>query len=119
MITGAHSIVYASDAEAARAFFRDVLGLTTVDAGHGWLIFKSPPAELAVHPTGPPDSGRVELYLMCDDLAKTIADLRDKGVEVADQVEEAGWGRVTRVTVPGAGEIGLYEPLHPTAYDLD
>ncbi|BDU08090.1 extradiol dioxygenase [Nocardia cyriacigeorgica] len=119
MITGAHSIIYASDAEAARAFFRDVLGLAHVDAGHGWLIFKSPPAELAVHPTGPGDGGRTEMYLMCDDLAATIADLRAKGVEVADDIEEAGWGRVTRVTVPGAGEIGLYEPLHPTANDLD
>ncbi|MBF6160780.1 VOC family protein [Nocardia cyriacigeorgica] len=118
MITGAHSILYASDAEAARAFFRDVLGLPHVDAGHGWLIFTSPPAELAVHPTGPADGGRTEMYLMCDDLASTIAELRAKGVGVADEVEEAGWGRVTRVTVPGAGEIGLYEPLHPTAYDL-
>ncbi|TLF92273.1 extradiol dioxygenase [Nocardia cyriacigeorgica] len=119
MITGAHSILYASDAEAARAFFRDVLGLAHVDAGHGWLIFKSPPAELAVHSTGPADGGRTEMYLMCDDLASTIAELRAKGVEIADEIEEAGWGRVTRVTVPGAGEIGLYEPLHPTAHDLD
>lgn len=119
MITGAHSILYASDAEAARAFFRDVLGLAHVDAGHGWLIFRSPPAELAVHPTGPADGGRTEMYLMCDDLASTIAELRAKGVEIADEIEEAGWGRVTRVTVPGAGEIGLYEPLHPTTRDLD
>ncbi|WP_332014184.1 VOC family protein [Nocardia cyriacigeorgica] len=78
MITAAHSILYASDAEAARAFFRDVLGLPHVDAGHGWLIFTSPPAELAVHPTGPADGGRTEMYLMCDDLASTIAELRAK-----------------------------------------
>src|SRR5690606_29446778 len=108
-----------SDADAARTFFRDVLGLAHVDTGHGWLIFKSPPAELAVHPAGPADSGRSEMYLMCDDLASTIAELRAEGVEVAEEIEEAGWGRVTRVTVPGAGEIGLYEPLHPTAHDLD
>lgn len=118
MITGAHSIIYATDPEAARAFFRDVLGLSSVDAGGGWLIFKSPPAELAVHPTEPVDSGTVELYLMCDDLEATVADLKAKGVELAGEVTDAGWGLLTTIKVPGAGEVGLYQPRHPTAYDL-
>jgi catechol 2,3-dioxygenase-like lactoylglutathione lyase family enzyme len=118
VITGAHSIIYAADAEAARAFFRDVLGLSHVDARDGWLIFKSPPAELAVHPTEPAGSGTVELYLMCDDLEATVADLRAKGVELVGEVTDAGWGLLTTIKVPGAGEVGLYQPRHPTAYDL-
>ncbi|HEV2781574.1 MAG TPA: VOC family protein [Actinophytocola sp.] len=118
MITGAHSILYATDPDAARAFFRDTLGLSNVDAGDGWLIFKSPPAELAVHPTEPSASGRVELYLMCDDLKATVADLMAKGVEFTDEVSNQGWGVLTTLKVPGAGEIGLYQPRHPTAYDL-
>lgn len=116
MITGAHSIIYATDPEAARAFLRDTLGLSNVDAGHGWLIFKSPPAEVAVHPADPA-SGTVELYLMCDNLDATMSDLRAKGVQLGE-VTEARWGLLTTVRVPGAGEIGLYEPRHPVAYDL-
>ena len=116
MITGAHTIMYATDADAARAFLRDVLGLSNVDAGGGWLIFRSPPAELAVHPAA--EAGRHELYLMCDDLEATMADLSGKGVEFTGGVTDAGWGLLTTLRVPGAGEIGLYEPRHPTAYDL-
>ncbi|MEC3956532.1 VOC family protein [Nocardia sp. CDC153] len=118
MITGAHTILYAEDAEAARAFFRDVLGLAHVDANDGWLIFKSPPAELAVHPAEPMDTGRAELYLMCDDLAATMDELRSKGVEFTTEAMNVGWGLLTRLRVPGAGEIGLYQPRHATAYDL-
>jgi catechol 2,3-dioxygenase-like lactoylglutathione lyase family enzyme len=118
MITGAHSIIYATDADAARAFLRDTLGLSNVDAGGGWLIFKSPPAELAVHPTEPAGSGKVELYLMCDDLDATVADLKAKGVELGGDITDAGWGLLTTVHIPGAGEIGLYQPRHPVAYDL-
>jgi catechol 2,3-dioxygenase-like lactoylglutathione lyase family enzyme len=118
MINGAHSIIYATDAEAARAFLRDTLGLSNVDAGGGWLIFKSPPAEVAVHPTDPAESGRVEFYLMCDDLEATMADLAAKGVEFTGGVSDQGFGRLTSLKVPGAGEVGLYEPHHPTAYDL-
>lgn len=118
MITGAHSIIYATDAEAARAFLRDTLGLSNVDAGDGWLIFKSPPAEVAVHPTGPAGSGTVELYLMCDDLESTMAELRAKGVEVGE-ITNAGWGLLTTLHLPGAGELGLYQPRHPVAYNLD
>lgn len=118
MITGAHTIIYAEDAEAARGFFRDVLGLAHVDAHDGWLIFKSPPAEIAVHPSEPAESGRAEFYLMCDDLLATVDELRSKGVEFTAEVSNAGWGLLTRLRVPGAGEIGLYQPRHPTAYDL-
>jgi catechol 2,3-dioxygenase-like lactoylglutathione lyase family enzyme len=118
VITGAHTIIYTKDADAARAFLRDTLGLSNVDAGGGWLIFKSPPAELAVHPTGPPDTGKIELYLMCDDLEATVASLKAKGVELASEVTDAGWGLLTSIEVPGAGEVGLYQPRHPVAYDL-
>jgi predicted enzyme related to lactoylglutathione lyase len=118
MITGAHSIMYATDAAAARVFLQDVLGLSHVDAGQGWLIFKSPPAELAVHPADPAGNGTVELYLMCDDLEATVADLRAKGVELSGEVTEQPWGLLTTLTVPGAGQLGLYQPRHPVAYDL-
>lgn len=116
MITGAHTIVYATDADAARTFLRDVLGLSNVDAGDGWLIFRSPPAELAVHPTdGAPSH---ELYLMCDDIEKTVAELEARGVTFTSEVSDQGWGRLTSLDWPGAGSLGLYEPRHPTAYDL-
>jgi predicted enzyme related to lactoylglutathione lyase len=112
MITGIHSIVHTKDAEADRAFFRDVLGFPSVDAGHGWLIFALPPAELACHPTeGTP---RQELYLMCDDVAAAVDSLREKGIDTGP-INEAGWGRVTMLTTPGGAEIGLYQPRHPTA----
>lgn len=126
MITGTHAIVYAEDAERARVFFRDVLGLPYVDAHGGWLIFRLPPAELGVHPagaagdpsTGPP-SGHHELYLMCDDVEATVAELTAKGVEFTGPVENQGFGLLTRLRIPGGGEIGLYQPKHPTAYDLE
>jgi catechol 2,3-dioxygenase-like lactoylglutathione lyase family enzyme len=110
MVNGVHAIVFGQDAEAARAFFKDVLDLKGVDAGGGWLIFALPPAELAVHPG---DEVGHELYLMCDDLEATMADLTAKGVEFVAPVTDAGWGLLTRLKVPGAGEMGLYEPRHP------
>ncbi|HEU5469943.1 MAG TPA: VOC family protein [Actinophytocola sp.] len=115
MITGAHTIFYATDAAAARAFLRDTLGLSNVDAGDGWLIFKSPPAELAVHPSG---AVTQEFYLMCDDIEKTVAELTAKGVEFTGEISDQGWGLLTTLRVPGAGEMGLYQPRHPTAYNL-
>ena len=114
MITGTHAIVFAQDAEAARAFIADVLGLRAVDAGGGWLIFALPPAELACHPTAPGDSGRHELYLMFDDVEATVADLEAKGVEFVAPISDAGFGRMTRMAIPGGGELGLYEPAHPS-----
>ncbi|MEU8844093.1 VOC family protein [Streptomyces roseus] len=119
MITGAHTIIYAADAEAARAFFRDVLGFPYVDAGGGWLVFKSPPGELAVHPTDPHAAGVTELFLMCDDLAATVTQLQAKGVEFTTGITEQRWGSLTTLAVPGAGTVGLYQPRHDTAYDLD
>ena len=111
MIFGAHVIVYSADAAADRAFFRDVLGFAWVDAGHDWLIFGLPPAEVAVHPVDGP--AHDELYLMCDDLGGEMAALRTKGVECSE-VEEARWGSVTKIRLPGGGEIGLYQPRHPS-----
>ncbi|SEP52576.1 VOC family protein [Amycolatopsis saalfeldensis] len=116
MINGAHVIVYSRDAEADRAFFREVLDFPHVDAGGGWLIFKLPPAEVAVHPTEGPDAQ--ELYLMCDDVDATVADLAAKGVEFTEPVTDARWGRLTRLRLPGGGEVGLYEPRHERATEL-
>jgi hypothetical protein len=114
MITGAHAIIYSSDADAVRRFFDAVLELPSVDAGGGWTIFALPPAEVAVHPA---DRGSEhELYLMCDDIDATIADLRRKGVESIGEVVQAGWGRRVGVGLPDGSEIAIYEPRHPTAH---
>jgi catechol 2,3-dioxygenase-like lactoylglutathione lyase family enzyme len=110
MITGAHVILFVSDADAARAFLRDVLNLPSVDAGAGWLIFALPPAELAAHPTD--GDATQQLYLMCDDLEATIADLRAKGVEFLDQPSEHDWGTLITLQVPGGCALGLYQPKH-------
>jgi catechol 2,3-dioxygenase-like lactoylglutathione lyase family enzyme len=112
MIFGAHVIVYSQDETADRAFFRDVLGFASVDAGHGWLIFALPPAELAVHPTE--DNDRHELFFMCEDLKAELVALGEKGVQFTD-VEEARWGSIVKIRLPGGGEIGLYQPKHPMA----
>ena len=116
MIIGAHVIVYSKDAEADRAFFRDILGFRSVDAGHGWLIFALPPAEAAFHPDETPGekSDRHELYLMCDDLSAEISALKKKGVACSD-VHHERWGSITRIKLPGGGHLGLYQPKHPTA----
>ena len=112
MITGAHAVIFSEDAEADRAFFRDLLGFPAVDAGDGWLIFSLPPAELAVHPT---DQGaHHELYLMCDDVEATVAELEERGVEITGPVTDQGFGRRTSIRLPGGGELGLYEPRHPS-----
>jgi catechol 2,3-dioxygenase-like lactoylglutathione lyase family enzyme len=121
MITSTHAIIYADDSDAARRFFRDVLELPYVDAHDGWLIFKLPPAELGIHPTSAPglSNGTHELYLMCDDIATTVAELETKGVEFTSGVTDRGFGLVTSLRVPGGGTIGLYQPKHPIAYDLE
>jgi catechol 2,3-dioxygenase-like lactoylglutathione lyase family enzyme len=110
---GAHVILSSKDANADRAFLRDVLGLSSVDAGHGWLIFALPPAEVAVHPAE--QSGANELYFMCQDLKAEISALGAKGVPCSE-VQEARWGSVTRFRLPGGGEVGLYQPKHPLAF---
>jgi predicted enzyme related to lactoylglutathione lyase len=112
VITGIHAIVFSPAAEQVRAFFADVLGLASADAGGGWLIFALPPAELAVHPTD--GDGRHELYLMCDDIHATLAQLRDKGAEVASGVSDQGWGLVAAIRLPDGEELPIYEPRHPS-----
>jgi catechol 2,3-dioxygenase-like lactoylglutathione lyase family enzyme len=110
VISGAHAIIFSTEAQQARAFLRDVLGFDAVDAGGGWLIFALPPAELAVHPTdGAP---KHELYLMCDDIHATVAELTEKGARFTQPVSAAGFGLMTALQVPGGGELGLYEPRH-------
>ncbi len=109
MITGAHAIVYSTDAEADRAFFRDVLGFSSVDAGDGWLIFALPPAEVAVHPGD--ENGRHELYLTTDDVQALLASLDAQGI-AASPVADRGWGLVTQVKLPGGGALGVYQPKH-------
>jgi hypothetical protein len=111
VITGAHAIIYSDDAEGVRAFLRDVLELPSVDAGHGWLIFALPPAEVAVHPSE--GAGRHELYLMCDDIRATVDGLRAKDVQISRPITEERWGLVTAIRLPDGGELGLYEPRHP------
>lgn len=115
MINGAHLVIYTKDAEADRAFFRDVLKLSSVDAGHGWLIFAMPPLEAAFHDSESND--KHELYLMCDDIAVTLKDLQSKNVDVSD-VSEQRWGKVATFTLPGGGKIGVYEPGHSSPLNL-
>jgi catechol 2,3-dioxygenase-like lactoylglutathione lyase family enzyme len=117
MITGVHAVVFTKDADGVRAFFRDVLGFPSVDAGGGWLIFALPPAELAAHPAD--EEGRHELYLMCDDVHATVDDLKRNGVEFTSPISDEGFGLVTRVKLPGGGELGLYEPRHPSPLQQD
>jgi catechol 2,3-dioxygenase-like lactoylglutathione lyase family enzyme len=115
VITGAHVILYSRDADADRAFLRDVLGYPHVDAGGGWLIFKLPPAEVAVHPAESAESH--ELYFMCDDVNATVEQLATKGVDCGP-VSDQGWGLLTSIGLPGGGQLGLYEPRHPRATEL-
>jgi len=112
VITGVHAIVFSSGAGQVREFFSDVLGLPSVDAGGGWPIFALPPAELAVHPDE--GGGRHELYLMCDDIKATLDDLREKGVEVAQEVSDRGWGLLAAIRLPVGSELPIYEPRHPS-----
>jgi predicted enzyme related to lactoylglutathione lyase len=116
VITGTHAIIYATDADRARAFFRDVLELPNVDAHEGWLIFKLPPAELAVHPTdGEPMH---ELYFMCEDIEATLRSLTDAGATLIRPAADQGWGVLAEVSLPSGTALALYEPRHPVAYKL-
>ena len=120
-IIGTHAILYTSEPDAVRAIFRDVFGFEFVDAGHDWLIFALPPAELGVHPGEGPtfDAGvRHQLSFMCDDLDATIGELRAKGIEIHDEVQNAGWGITTTMVLPGGLDVMLYQPRHPRASDL-
>ncbi|MGF7237762.1 MAG: VOC family protein [Frankia sp.] len=116
MFVGAHVILYSQDAAADREFIRDVLGFPHVDAGAGWLIFKLPPAEIAVHPTD--DAPRPEFYLMCPDINKALDMVAATGVTVSRDVTEARWGLLATIPLPGGGELPIYQPRHPVAYNL-
>ena len=112
MITGMHAIVFSPDAEKVRTFFADVLGMPSADAGGGWLIFALPPAELAVNPAD--GESHHELYLMCDNLQATLTELGAKGVEVARDVSDQGWGLLAAIRLPDGSELPIYEPRHPS-----
>lgn len=112
MLTGAHVIVYSRDPDADRKLFRDILKFPAVDAGHGWLIFALPPAEVAFHPAE--ENGKHEFYFMCDDLKATMESLKANNVKCAT-VKEERWGSLTTMELPGGGKIGVYQPRHPTA----
>jgi predicted enzyme related to lactoylglutathione lyase len=125
MITAVHNLVYSDDAEATRAFFRDVVGWANLDTDGGWLIFRAGPSELGVHPSSGEQEGVPwtasqvhEITLVCDDIVATMSELRAKGATFTREVRDDGWGLTTSLLVPGAGEMLLYEPRHPTAYDL-
>jgi hypothetical protein len=109
LIIGAHSIIYSTNPEADRAFLRDVLKLTNVDVGGGWLIFGLPPSEVAIHPSGKNDVH--EFYLMCDDIQAFTAEMKKQGV-ACSQVQDQGWGLLGQVTLPGGGKLGVYQPRH-------
>ena len=112
MITGIHAIVFSRQAEKVRAFFADVLGMASVDAGGGWPIFALPPAELAVHPAD--GDGHHELYLMCDDIHSTLSELKGRGADVAQEVSDQGWGLLAALRLPDGSELPIYQPRHPS-----
>jgi catechol 2,3-dioxygenase-like lactoylglutathione lyase family enzyme len=116
VINGVHAIIHSKDPDGLRAFFRDTLGMASVDAGGGWPIFALPPAELGIHPDGGPT--RHELYLLCDDIAATVDTLRGRGVEFTEEVHEERWGLVTALRLPDGSELAVYQPRHPTAHPL-
>lgn len=115
MITGTHALIFSEDATAIREFMRDTLGFDHVDASDGWLIFVLPPAELGVHPAGADAAGSQQVWLMCDDLAATMAELGAKGVTFRHGPREEGFGLITEIELPDGSSLGLYEPRHPTA----
>ncbi len=125
VITAIHTLVYADDADAARTFFRDVLGWANIDAGGGWLIFKTGPSELGVHPTADVHGGESwstdqhhEITLMCDDIEQTVAEITARGGQFTRQITDEGFGRTATLRVPGAGEMMLYQPAHPPAHTI-
>lgn len=112
MITGIHAVVFSPEAEKVRAFFADTLGMPSADAGAGWLIFALPPAELAVHPSS--GDSQHQLFLMCDDIHATLAELSGKGVEIAQEVRDQGWGLLAAVRLPDGSEFPIYQARHPS-----
>ena len=120
-IIGSHMLLFSSEPEALRAMLRDTFGMKSVDAGHGWLIFKMPPAELGVHPTEGPAAGSKgahQISFMCDDLPKTMVELRAKGVRFTGEPQTAGFGTTVTMVLPGDVRVTLYQPRHALALDL-
>ena len=120
-ITGAHVVLYTSEPEKVRAIFRDVFDWKHLDVGDGWLIFRLPPAELGVHPAEGPtyEAGTRHLFtLMCDDLTRTMAELKSKGIAIPGEPEDEGWGITVMMKLPGGLEVMLYQPRHPVAAEL-
>ena len=117
-INGTHLLFYTTEAEALRAMLRDVFGFKHVDAGHGWLIFRTPPAEVGVHPAEDGNAGTHAISFMCDDITRTIAELRSRGVDVDAEPADRGYGIVTTVHLPGGCDVQLYQPRHPIAADI-
>jgi hypothetical protein len=109
MITGAHSIIYSTDADADRAFLRDILKFTHVDVGDGWLIFGLPPSEVAVHPSE--KNNEHAFYLLCDNVNEFIQEMENHKIKCSP-VQNQGWGLLTQVTLPGGGQLGIYQPRH-------
>jgi len=109
MISGIHLIVYSKNAEADKAFFRDVLQLSHVDVGRGWIIFGLPPAEIAAHPAE--DNGRQEIYLMCDNIKVFVKQMARHKI-VCSEIQDQGWGQLVQLTLPGGGQLGVYQPRH-------
>src|SRR4051812_38437318 len=109
MISGFHTIIYSKDAEADKVFFRDVLKLTNVDVGHGWLIFGLPPSELAIHPSS--DNDRNEIYLMCDSIKEFVQEMAKHNI-TCSEIQDQRWGQLVQLTLPGGGKLGVYEPRH-------
>lgn len=114
MINGTHAVIYTTEPEECRAFFRDKLGMNSVDAGRGWRIFALPPAELGIHPSEAAENGRHSLFLMCDDVEKTMAELSAKGVEFTQPVKRERYGLLTAMRIPGGSELWMYQPTHPS-----
>jgi len=112
VISGAHAIIFSSNADADRSFFKDVLGLGSVDAGGGWLIFALPPAELAVHPAEAGKPGQ-EIYLLCKDIETTMKELESRGITVERPLSDQDWGHLGFIHLPGGGQLGIYQPRHP------
>jgi len=109
MTSGIHLVIYSKDAEADKAFFKDILGLTHIDVGHGWLIFGLPPSELAVHPSA--DHDHHEIYLMCDDIKAFVQQMTKQKI-ACGEIQNQGWGQLVQLTLPGGGKLGVYQPRH-------
>jgi glyoxalase/bleomycin resistance protein/dioxygenase superfamily protein len=115
MIRGVHTMFYSSKAEELRAFIRDKLRFPCFDVGGGWLIFQLPEADMGCHPTEEkegPRSGTADISFYCDDIHRTVAELRERGVEFTDGIVDQGYGLITHFRMPGDFQVQLYQPLY-------